>query len=91
MTDMTPRILVPEGERVALTRQLRESYRTVRSLGAPLRLELLAIEGLIDSLASRELVNGIGGSDLGQLVKVIFIMSAADLGHLPEVGKQLVG
>jgi hypothetical protein len=90
MTEMTPRILVPAGERVTLTRQLRESYRTVRSLGAPIGLELLAIEGLIDALASRELVNGIGGSDLGSVVKDVVAMSGANLSHVPEVGR-LVG
>jgi hypothetical protein len=89
MTDVTPRIRVPVAERVALTHRLRESYRTVRNLGAHFGLELLAIEGLIDALASDELVNGIGGIDLARTVKDVLTMSGSDLSHLPEVGRQL--
>lgn len=89
VTELTPRIRVPEGERAALARALRESYRHLRELGAPLGVELVAIEGLIDALASRELVHGIGGRDLGGIVRDVLTMARADLRHLPDVARQL--
>jgi len=69
VVEITPCVDLPADERRALVGHLRAARRDVLAVGASDPFDLLALEGLIDFLASPEPVNRLGGPSVAILVR----------------------